>query len=69
MTAAVRSHDGRYIFFEVKSPEELDYAHITDLQIEAGYHPAGYGGPIDVKEIRMVEGERIYRWKCYGNAD
>ena len=69
MPVSTRSYDGKYVFFEVTSPEELDYAHIEELQAKAGYHSAGYGGPMDVKEVRTKDGDRIYRWYCYGSAD
>ena len=38
------------------------------MQAEAGYHPAGYGGPWDVKTIETAYGTAT-EWNCSASSD
>jgi hypothetical protein len=41
---------------------------IVEQQIKLGYHPAGYGGPYDIKQEQRGD-KVIITWKCSDNCD
>jgi hypothetical protein len=53
-----------YYTFEAKTTLELPEDQIRCLQYRAGYHPAGYGGPFDIKKV-----ENGYQWKCFNTCE
>jgi hypothetical protein len=50
--------------FEVKTNQELNKDQIRELQLQAGYHPGGYGGPFDITKTR--DG---YTFCCWNTCD
>lgn len=43
----------------------------AEAQQKAGYHPAGYGGPMDLKAVPSPLGGGKYEatWTCFDNCD
>lgn len=56
------------VLFEGVSDREPTEDEIQQAQIEAGYHPAGYGGPWYVC-FEEEKGEWKVRWTCAGSCD
>lgn len=45
---------------------------LSGIQRRLGFHPGGYGGPMNVKtEIKKSEGKEVYltTWECSGSCD
>jgi Na+-transporting NADH:ubiquinone oxidoreductase subunit NqrA len=62
------SADTRRVVFEATSRVELSEDQIAELQKQAGYHPAGYGGPIEIHHS-FKRGRHHYVWACWGSCD
>lgn len=56
------------IYFEATSTRELSSAEIGDLQMNAGYHPAGYGC-YGISEAKHNDGTYTYRWHSSRSCD
>jgi hypothetical protein len=48
----------------IPTPEE-----IYNLQVQYRYHPAGYGGPSNVKTVQTIEGKWRTSWNCRDSCD
>ena len=57
------------IIFEAVSPKELNGTLIQQLQLNLGYHPAGYGGPWNVSCNKLEDGSFRYTWNCSASCD
>lgn len=56
------------VMFEAFSPKELSVEQITELQMELGYHPAGYDGPWGINK-QQCSGGYNYKWSCAASCD
>lgn len=41
---------------------------VTDAQKKAGYHPAGYGRPMDVKSVPIGDEKFETTWCCFDSC-
>lgn len=57
------------IVFEAVSPRELSADIIAELQLNLGYHPAGYGGPWSIGGGLQKDGSYLYTWSCSASCD
>ena len=58
------------IHFTVKTDHIMSYEEAVQLQIEAGFHPAGYDGPWNFHQTITKEGEPYtYKWHCAASCD
>lgn len=58
------------ITFEAISPRPLTSDLIAELQLNLGYHPAGYGGPWSISsESKRDDGTFRYTWQCSASCD
>lgn len=62
---------GNKVCFEADASRLPTHEEINERQAEElGYHPAGYGGPMDVTIVVRQEGPGAFvRWYCWGSAD
>ena len=52
------------VYFKVETDQELSKTQLAELQLKAGYHPGGYGGPYNIG--KTPEG---YTWECFNSCD
>lgn len=58
-----------YVHFKVSANRELSFEEVRDLQIKAGYHPAGYSGPWDIRRETEPDGTITHHWACAASCD
>jgi hypothetical protein len=56
---------GRVIF---EAPGIHGYVACEEMQTDLGYHPAGYGGPDNLKTLDTDDG-KVTRWECSASCD
>jgi len=56
------------IIFEAESDDKLEGDTVALIQTKLGYHPAGYGGPSNIKGERTTD-RYITSWYCYASCD
>jgi hypothetical protein len=63
--------DHRRVRFQAVFEGEPTTAEISAAQQQAGYHPAGYGGPCDVSTARLGDDAQtvVTTWTCSDNCD
>lgn len=42
---------------------------VTEAQQKAGYHPAGYGGPMSIVSVPIGEGKYETTFECFDSCD
>lgn len=60
---------GSEIKWNLISSEMISKQDIYNFQMKAGYHPAGYGGPFDYKQVKNQDGTFTYTWNCWSSSD
>jgi hypothetical protein len=61
--------DDHYCYFEAEFDTAPTTQEIAAAQVLAGFHPSGYGGPLDV--IVKREGKVNYHvyWRCISSCE
>lgn len=62
-------HFGNRTIFTVELDHEITYEEAIQIQREAGYHPAGYGGPSEPRLVEKREDKFVYRFSCSSSCD
>jgi hypothetical protein len=58
------------VHFKATSRREIQIDEICELQINAGYHPCGYGGPWGLSIIHNeLNREWVATWSCSASCD
>lgn len=57
------------ITFEAISDNKLEASLVERLQMELGYHPAGYGGPWSIYPDTLANGKIRTTWQCSASCD
>lgn len=58
----------RYAKFEAMFDREPTRQEVTEAQLEAGYHPAGYGPPHSIVSVPRGN-EVVTTFQCAGSCD
>ena len=63
-----RNFSGSMLVFRADFDASPDKSDIAEAQIQAGYHPAGYGGPWDIK---IEQHGNVYsaQWSCSNSCE
>ncbi len=60
---------GDNIYFEATSERALDKDEVSELQMQAGYHPAGYGF-YGLSSVKLNDNKGYhYNWHCSASCD
>lgn len=71
MKSVERKTTQRRVEFKATWPNgDVQKTDVVGMQIAAGYHPGGYGGPNDFKVIGPDDGGSVkIGWWCHDSAD
>lgn len=56
------------INFEAVFDSDPSFEELCEAQMNAGYHPGGYGGPRSVSKKQILDCF-VVRWCCYASCD
>ena len=65
-----RGHSpGDRTVFELVTIKKPERGELYFLQQQAGFHPKGYGGPEEIRQVRGPLGVWTTTWSCAGSCD
>lgn len=63
-TARILRQDQDYIYWSLISDRRYEKLEVEEAQLMAGYHPMGYGGPMELRVEALPDGSYNHFWKC-----